>query len=184
MEVKWKILRMKTTFQAWYRTMAQTTRKSARFKLPARIRNKRATSGNLDARMALIDRIADLPGIETVERNEETIPCRVDIFLRRDPADRVLMRKSAGLICSLDSNSVTVSGLDRWARHQVLANGWGNLIDDRVSVCLPHDKKELEIVWSIIQRAYARLFDSLTPEAGSLVIATWDWPKFSRTNLQ
>jgi hypothetical protein len=33
--------------------------------------------------MALIERIADLPGIETIERNDETIPRRVDIYLRQ-----------------------------------------------------------------------------------------------------
>ena len=190
MEIKRKIIRLKVSPPHWCRTMAQTTRKPARFKLPtrfklpARIRIRRNKSGSLDARMALIDRIADLPGIETVERNEETIPRRVDIYLRRESADRVLRRKAARPLCSLDCTSVTVSGLDRWARYQVMANGWGKLIDDRVRVCLPRDEKELEIVWSVIRRAYDRLFGPSTPEAVALVVATRDRPKFSRTSLQ
>lgn len=164
--------------------MAKTTRKPARFKLPARIRNKRTASDNFAARMALVDRIADLPGIETVERNEDTTPCRVEVYLQREASDRVLKRKPAQLLCGLDRNGVTVSGLDRWARYQVLANGWGKLTDDRVFVHLPRDAKEVEIVWSIIRRAYDRLFGPMTPEAGSLVVSTWDLPRFSRTSLQ
>lgn len=164
--------------------MARTTKKTARFTLPARIRNKRKTSGDFSARMALIDRIADLPGIDTVERNDETTPRRVEIYLRREASDSVLKRKAPRLFCALDCNGVTIGGLSRWERYQVLANGWGKLVDDRVSVYLPRDHKELEIVWSVVRRAYDRLIGPLTPESGSLVVSTWDWPRFSRTSLQ
>ena len=164
--------------------MAKTTGNPARFKLPARIRNKRKTPGDFSARVALIDRIADLPGIETVERNDETTPCRVEIYLRREASDRVLKRKAAQMLCSLDCNGVFLNGLDRWERYQVLANGWGKLVDHEVCVYLPRDSHELEVVWGIFRRAYDRLFGPLTSEAGSLVISTWDWPRFSRTSLQ
>lgn len=164
--------------------MEKTTRTAARFKLPARIRNKRNTSGDFSARMALVDRIADLPGIETVERNDQTVPQRVEIYLRREASDRVLKRKPARLLCSLDCNWVTVNGLSRWERYQVLANGWGKLVNDQVCVYLPRDHKELKIVWRVIRQAYDRLLGPLIPEAGSLVVSTWDWPKFSRTSLQ
>ena len=156
--------------------MARTTNKTARFTLPVRIRNKRKSSGDLSARMALIDRIADLPGIETVERNDEIFPPRVEICLRRDAADRVLKRKPLQLLCSLDCNGVFLSGLNRWERYQVLAKGWGKLVDDQVCVHLPRDSKELEIVWSVFHRAYVRLIGAATPESGSLVISTWDNP--------
>ncbi len=168
----------------WYRTMTKTTGKPARFKLPARIRGKRDTSDDLEARMALIDRIADLPGIETVERNYDTFPGRVDIYLRPDTSSRLLAREPARLLCGLDRNGVSVSGLSRWERYQVLANGWGKLIDDQVCVYLPRDHKEVEIVWSVIRRAYERMFGPPTPESGSVVISTWDLPRFSRTSLQ
>ena len=164
--------------------MKDTVRMTTRFKLPARIRNKRNTAGDFEARIALADRIADLPGIETIERNNEAVPSRVDIYLRRESTDRGLKRKPPRLLCSLDRESVTVSGLDRWGRYQVLASGWGRLVDDLVCVDLPRDRKELEAVWSIVQRAYNRLYDSSAQEPGSLVLSTWDWPKFSRTSLQ
>ena len=164
--------------------MAKTTNTSARFNLPARIRNKRKTPGDFSARLTLIDRIADLPGIETVERNDETIPRRVEIYLRRETSDRALKRKAAPMLCSLDCNGVFLNGLDRWERYQVLAKGWGKLVDHEVCIFLPRDGHELEIVWGVVQRAYDRLFGPLTPEAGSLVISTWDWPRFSRTSLQ
>ena len=164
--------------------MAKRTGKPARFKLPARIRSKCAAPDDFRSRMALVDRIADLRGIETIERNDDTTPRRVDVYLQREASDRVLKRKPAQLLCSLDCNGVIVSGLDRWERHQVLANGWGSLIDDQVCVFLPRDQKELEIVWSVIRRAHDRLFGPEKPEAGSLVISTWGLPEFSRTSLQ
>ena len=164
--------------------MAKTAKKTDRFKLPARLRNKRRTPGDFSARVALVDRIADLPGIETVERNDETTPRRVEIYLQREASDRVLKRKAAPMLCSLDCNGVFLNGLDRWERYQVLAKGWGKLVGHEVCIYLPRDGHELEIVWGVIQRAYDRLFDPLTPESGSLVISTWDWPRFSRTSLQ
>lgn len=164
--------------------MAKPTRKPARFKLPPRIRSERGTQDDFAARMALIDRIADLPGIETIERNDDNVPCRVEIYLRREASHRVLKRKPARQLCSLDCKGVTVNGLDRWARYQVLTNHWGTLVDDRVCVCLPRDRKELEVVWSVIRRAYDRLFEPMITDSGSLVLATWDWPKASRTSLQ
>ena len=164
--------------------MKNTARMTTRFNLPARIRNKRNTADDFGARIALADRIADLPGIETIERNDEAVPSRIDICLRRKGTDRGLKSKSARLLCSLDRENVTVSGLDRWGRHHVLACGWGRLVGDRVSVYLPRDRKELETVWSILQRAYNRRYDPSAPEPGSLTVSIWDWPKFSRTSLQ
>ena len=164
--------------------MDNTARLTTRFKLPGRIRNQRNTADDFEARMALADRIADLPGIETIERADDTVPCRLDVYLRRECPDRALKNKPARLFCSLDRDSVTVRGLDRWGRSQVLSCGWGRLVDDRVCVYLPRDRKELEAVWSIVHRAYDSFFDSPEPEPGSIVLSTWDWPKFSRTSLQ
>jgi hypothetical protein len=130
----------------------------ARFKLPARIRKMRVMRGNFSAKMALIDRIADLPGIETIERNDESIPRRVDVYLRQETSGRMLQRKAPQLLCGLDCSGVVVSGLNLWERYQVLANGWGKLVGDQVYVHLPRDQKELEIVWSIIRRAYDGFF--------------------------
>jgi hypothetical protein len=157
---------------------------TTRLKLPARIRNKRNTAGDFEARMALADRIADLPGIEIIERSVATAPCRIDIYLRRAGTNGKPKGKPACLFCSLDRESATVSGLDEWSRYQVLSNGWGKLDDELVCVYLPRDRKELETVWLIVQRAHSNLFDASLPEPGSLTVSTWDWPEFSRTSLQ
>jgi hypothetical protein len=164
--------------------MTKTSKKAARLTLPARIRNKQKSSGDFAARMALIDRIADLPGIETVERNDEDIPGRVEIYFRRETSDRVLKRKPARQLCCLDCNCVTVSGLSRWDTYQVLRNGWGKLVNDQVCVYLPRDHEELEIVWSVIRQAYCRFTGPPNPESGSVIVSTWDFPRFSRTSLQ
>ena len=134
--------------------------------------------------MALADRIADLPGIETVERADDTVPCRIDVHFRREGSARILKGPRAHLFCSLDRDSVMVSGLDRWGRHQVLSCGWGTVIDELVCIHLPRDQKELDTVWSIVHRAYDNFLDSSEPEPGSIVLSTWDWPKVSRTSLQ
>jgi hypothetical protein len=125
-----------------------------------------------------------LPGIETIERNDDTIPSRVDVYLRHESNDRGLKRRPARLLCSFNRDCITVSGLDQWGRYQVLLCGWGKLVDDAVSVYLPRDRKELETVWIIVQSAHDRLFGTSEPEAGSLIISTWDWPRSSRTSLQ
>jgi hypothetical protein len=164
--------------------MKNPAKMAARFKLPARLRNKPTTARHFEARIALADRIADLPGVATIERNGDTVPCRIDIYLRRGGRDRGLKRQPARLLCSLDRDSIAVNGLDQWDRYQVLSRGWGRLVDNLVSVHLPRDRKELETVWSIIKTAYDRNFESSAPEPDSVTVSTWDWPKFSRTSLQ
>jgi hypothetical protein len=157
---------------------------TTRLRLPARIRNKRNTAEDFEARVALADRIAELPGIEIIERRDEEVPCRIDIYLSHEDSNRRPLGKPAFLFCSFDRESVTVSGLDQWNRYQVLSYGWGKLVEDRVRVFLPRDRRELETVWLIVQSAHSRLFDASVPETGSQTISTWDWPKFSRTSLQ
>lgn len=163
--------------------MATNTQKPAPFKLRARIRNRRRESSDLRMRTELIDRIGDLRGIETVERRDDTVPCQVDVYLKRDASDRVRKVQSPPLLYSLNCQGVMVSGLDRWAQHQVLCGGWGKLIFDQVLVFLPRDNKELDVVWKILQRAYNNLYVPSARERGSQVLSTWDRPKFSRTIL-
>ena len=80
--------------------MKDTTEQMNRFKLPARIRNKPNTAGDFDARIALADRIAGLPGIETIERNDDSGSCRIDIYLRNGRMSLRPSRKPALLLCS------------------------------------------------------------------------------------
>ena len=164
--------------------MATTVPDVRRFRLPARIRTVRASSNEFAIKLALIDRIADLHGIETVERNNDSVPSQVDVYLSRYSTLPARKKLSPPLLCSVDNKGLTIAGLDSWARHQVISNGWGNLISDSVLVLLPRDDKELEVCWSIVQRAYDNLFNSAAPEPGRQLVSTWDWPKTSRTTLQ
>jgi len=164
--------------------MATTAQNVCRFSLPARIRTGKAYPNEFATKLALIDRIADLPGIETVERNGDTVPSHVDVYLTRHSTIPVRKRLLPPLLCSLNSKGLTIEDLDDWARHKVVTSGWGKLIYNSVLVFLPRDYDELEVCWSIVQRAYGNLFDALAPEPGTQVVSTWEWPKFSRTTLQ
>lgn len=164
--------------------MATTARNVCRFSLPARIRTGKAYSNEFATKLALIDRIADLRGIETVEHNGDAVPSHVDVYLARHSTVPDRKKLSPPLLCSLNSKDLTIKGLDDWARHQVVSNGWGKLISKAVLVFLPRDDYELEVCWSIVQRAYDNQFDSSAPEPGTQLVSTWDWPKFSRTTLQ
>ena len=114
---------------------------TTRLRLPARIRNKRNTADDFEARIALADRIAELPGIEIIERRDEEVPCRIEIYLGHEYTNRATQGQPPFLLCSLDRESVTVGGLDKWYRYQVLSYGWGLLVDVRVRVFLTLDRR-------------------------------------------
>ena len=164
--------------------MRSTTSEPKRFILPDRYRGKVASTGNLAARLALIDRIADLPGIDAVERNDELLPRRVDVFLRTDLADQVLKRRPGTFFLGIGPQGLTLQGLSRWERHQVLAHGWGELVDDQVRVFSPRNNEELDVIWKIVRRAYDRLYKPATLRNASPVMTTWQLPRVSRTYLQ
>lgn len=163
--------------------MTATLHKPARFELPTRVCAERKAARRIDATMALVDRIADLPGIETVERRDDSVPCQVDVYLKRDP-ERQLRSHPATLFCSLTADSVVVRGLDLWAQHKVISSGWGKLDFDRVRIYPPRNRRELEVVWKILQRAHDKLFKPSANIPGAHIVSTWDLPKFSRTTLQ
>ena len=164
--------------------MATTVHKPARFELTQRIRTDKKFARDLETKLALIDRIAELPGIETVERRDDAVPCRVDVYLKRDSARSFREGQAASLFCSLSRDGIAICGLDRWARHQVVSRGWGKLNFDEVLVFPPRDSRELDTVWKIVRRAYDNLFDPSAGGPGAHIVSTWDWPKFSRTTLQ
>ncbi len=164
--------------------MLSSTSEPKRFILPDRIRATASASSNIAARLALIDRIADLPGIETVERNDESIPRRVDVYLRSDRGDQVLKRRPGTYFLGIDSQGITLHGLSQWERHQVIAHGWGTLVDDQVCVYSPRNEDEIDVTWKIIRRAFDRLYNPVTLRSLSPVMSTWHLPRFSRTNLQ
>ena len=164
--------------------MATPVHKPARFELTRRIRTETKFSSELDTRLALIDRIADLPGIETVERRADAVPWRVDVYLKRDSTRHLRERQPATLFCSLSRDGIAICGLDHWAKHQVVSRGWGKLDCDEVLVFLPRNGRELDTVWKLVRRAYDNLFDPSARIPGAHIVSIWDWPKFSRTTLQ
>jgi hypothetical protein len=164
--------------------MSDTAYAPARFKLPTRIRSRQRPAVELESRVNLIDRIADLQGIQVAMRKDDAIPCRVDVHLAPCNESRVTRIGEAALLCSVSRDGITVHGLDRWARYQVLARRWGGLNKDSVLVYLPRDDKELETVWQIIRRAYDNRQSVPEADIGAQVVSTRDVPIFSRTSLQ
>ena len=164
--------------------MPENRKIETRFDLPIRIRSRKHAGTELQARLDLIDRIADLQDIDVAEQPDDAVPCRVDVYLttRHPIASRDETR--ATLLCSLSRDGIAIHGLDRWARYQVLARGWGGLNHTCAQVYLPRDTNELEAVWQIVRRAYDNRHFEPERELEELVVSIWDWPKYSRTSLQ
>jgi hypothetical protein len=164
--------------------MAIREQGNERFKLPIRSRPRQAAQVDLIARLELIDRVAELSGIHVNEHIDATVPCRVDVMLVARSSMRLHNKATQQKLCSLSCEGVTVYGLDKQARCEVVSRGWGELDLGAVRVGLPRDSKELESVWSIIKWAYDGKHISSDSEPGTHLAATWVWPKFSRTSLQ
>lgn len=154
-----------------------------RYQLPARIRTKKVPENGFSCRLALADRIADLPGIHAEEKGSDTLPARVDVYLQRVSLSPRKQREPI-LLCSISCDGVAVQGLSKWDKHQVLRGGWGKLERDHVLIFLPKDFEELEVCWGLLHRAYSCLSDApvQTPLARSA--AAGRLPRFSRTTLQ
>ena len=163
--------------------MATPAHQLSRFQLPARIRASKPGSEMLKQRLPVVDRIAELPGIEVVEYDGDTLPRQTNVYLHGVCARRSIRNPRSLLLCDVGVGGIAVCGLDNWAKHQVVMRGWGRLVNDRVLLHLPRDDNEIEICWSILRQAYSSLFD---PSACSPANkrSTWDMPKYSRTTLQ
>ncbi len=164
--------------------MATAAGELFRFHLPTRIRTKQAPVDNISPRLELADRIAGLPGIQTVEDNSATLPCCVDVYLGA-PAVSLRKQRPAMLLCRISHDGVAVHGLSDRDRHQVLSRGWGWLKENRVVLFLPRDSEDLEVCWEIVQHAYYSLIE-FSRQARPVRIATWPngLPRVSRTSLQ
>ncbi|MDH3373268.1 MAG: hypothetical protein OER22_04150 [Gammaproteobacteria bacterium] len=154
-----------------------------RYHLPARIRAKKVPENGFSCRLALADRIADLPGIHTVEKSSDTLPHGVDVYLQ-SPSRSLRKQRDPILLCSIGRDGVAVHGLSEWDKHQVLCGGWGKLERDHVLIFLPKDFEELEVCWGLLHRAYGSLSDASvhTPLARSATVGRL--PRFSRMTHQ
>ena len=164
--------------------MSENARIEPRFDLPVRIRSRKHSGDDLQARLDLIDRIADLQGIEVAEERDDAVPCRVDVYLQRPR--QVPPRKDTRptLLCSLSRDGISIFGLDRLARHRILVRRWGGLNETSALVYLPRDADEVEAVWAIVRRAYENQKIEPAKAFDGPVVSTWGWPRVSRTSLQ
>ena len=164
--------------------MPENRKIETRFDLPIRIRSRKHPGTELQARLDLIDRIAELQDIDVAEQPDDAVPCRVDVCLTPHHPRASCDETPENLLCSLSRDGISIYGLDRWARYQVLARGWGGLNHTCAQVYLPRDTNELEAVWQIVRRAYDNRHFEPERELEELVVSIWDWPKYSRTSLQ
>ena len=163
--------------------MATVAHKPARFVLPQRVRSGQESTIEGVTKTHLIDRIADLPGIEAVRHRDDVIPSSVDLYLKNDNLQNPDQNPESTLFCSLSNDGIEIFRLDRWTKHQVISRGWGKLTARDVLVFLPRTNRELETVWKIIQRAYDNFLGTSASAIGTQMVSTWDLPKFSRTTL-
>ncbi len=154
-----------------------------RYHLPARIRAEKVPENGFSCRLALADRIADLPGIHAEEKSGDTLPGRVDVYFQPFSYP-VRKQQEPILLCSIGRDGVVVHGLSEWDKHQVLRGGWGTLERDHVLILLPRDFEELEVCWDLIHRAYSSLSDASVQASLVRSSAAGRLPRFSRTTLQ
>ncbi|MDH3533875.1 MAG: hypothetical protein OEO82_13160 [Gammaproteobacteria bacterium] len=160
--------------------MDNAARERDRFLLPARVRSRKPPTDGFSSRLALADRIADLAGICAIEQESDTVPYSVDVYLG-EQTRTVRNGRAPVLLCSISREGIEIQGLGDWDKYQVLCKGWGKLHRDRVSIYLPRDNGELEVCWSILQRAYRFLTKASDLAPSPRTIASWDLPRFSRT---
>lgn len=154
-----------------------------RRQLPTRLRAKKNARDSLTVRLALADRIAALPGIETLEERPGAVPSRVDVYLR-PPSASIRRRPEPVKLCTISRNGIAVCGLSDRDRYWVLSRGWGRLCQNGVNVFLPRDIEELEVCWTILEQAYRSVYESSVTVAPPRIAWSDRLPKFSRTTLQ
>ena len=139
--------------------MLSHTERLTRFKLPTRIRSTFGTADEFGVRLLLADRIATLPGVTVVDDK-----CgNGSLFVRILLAPNCIRNSeaAAGLsFAEISRDGILVYGLRSRDKHQVLSRGWGKLQNRNMLIYLPRDQRELEVCWSILNRA----FDHLTAE--------------------
>jgi len=163
--------------------MAATLCETGRFSLPARVRTRKPTQVDFSSRLALADRIADLPGIHTVEHIDGSLPCSVDVYLS-GPDGPARKPTTSTLLCNISREGICVQGLADWDKYQVLCRGWGKLQQNRVLIHLPRDSGELEVCWTILERAFDSLTKPMEPRVAIKKQSRLDLPRFSRTTHQ
>ena len=153
------------------------------FRLPTRVRTRRASDEIFAARPALAARVASLPDVHAVEHDATTLSCRVDAYLHR-PVPSGRHEVLTILLCRISQDGIAIHGLTNLDRNRVIASGWGRLHGDGVLVFLPRNGDELATCCEIIQRAYRYLRATTPGEPRLRTVSIGQLPRFSRTALQ
>lgn len=163
--------------------MARAARELNHYRLPARIRVRKAPDEGFGWRPALGDRIAGISGIRLEADRSGAMPGQVDVYLQATAA-HFQDRQTAFLLCTIGPDGIAIRGLNEWDRHQVLRGGWGRLVRDHVVMHPPRDFEELEVCWGVLQRAYRYMSDLSAEGRPAREPPPWNLPRFSRTSLQ
>ncbi|MDH4055022.1 MAG: hypothetical protein OEW73_00810 [Gammaproteobacteria bacterium] len=150
-----------------------------RLLLPTRIGDGNSPSEGCLPRLALAARIADLPGILTVDKVVDQTHFSVNVFLQPDPGST---RKPLIPVrfCSINNDGIEIFGLSDTDKEAIVANGWGQLQAKRVLVYLPRDKAEVEACWRILTFAHERLNDEFNAHRRKRIVSPWALPYFSQ----
>jgi len=150
-----------------------------RLLLPTRIGDGNPPSEGCLPRLALAARIADLPGILTVDKVVDQAQFSVNVFLQPEPGSS---RKPLLPVrfCSINNDGIEILGLDDIDKEAIVSNGWGRLQAKRVLVYLPRDKEEVEACWQILTFAYDRLNDIFNVHPRKRSVSPWAVPYFSQ----
>lgn len=163
--------------------MVAVLRDEPHFEVPPRARQPGLPHDSNQARILLAERIAELPGIRTVDNGPESLPSSVTVFLERDrrPARK---RRPPLPLCVISRDGLSVHGLSLRDRQHLATQGWGTLSHERVRVFMPRDEHEVDVCWTILQHAHCSLLNISAGSPGTRQIFDRALPSFSRTTLQ
>jgi hypothetical protein len=152
------------------------------FVLPMRVCGKPGRGLGSVAQFQLIERIAELPHVQTVERGTHCGPITACVYLQPDqrPARKQF---PPVMLCQVSHTGISIEGLSHAERLEVLGKGWGRLEAHRVQLFLPRNDSELEACWSILYRAYNSIINppQQTPTAPAVLLG--ESPEPSHTSL-
>jgi hypothetical protein len=162
--------------------MAAAADQVRRLTLPTRIHDRILPSEGCLPRLALAARIADLPGIVTVDKVVDQTHFSANVFLQPFFGNT---RKPVAPIryCSITNDGIEIHGLSDIDIEVIVAGGWGRLQAKRVVLWLPRDKSEVEACWLILALAYDRLNDESNACRRVRTTSPWATAYFSQTKL-
>lgn len=162
--------------------MVAVFRDEPHFAVPLRAHGQTVPHDSNQARLELAGRIAELPGIRTVDNSPESLPSSVTVFLDDDHAP-ARKRTPPRTLCVISRDGLSVHGLCLRDRQHLASQGWGTLVQERVHIYMPRDEDEVDVCWTILRHAHCSLLNISARAPGSRHAFDRDLPRFSRTTL-